>query len=52
MASKGSTHMYMYMYMYQWVYILQILHTASLVGHDYEKIIPMDVHLTYVMIQD
>ena len=38
---------------YQGVYKLQILHvhTASLVGQDYEKIIAMGVQLTYIMIQ-
>ena len=40
------------MYIYQWVYILQILHTASLVGQDYEKMIAMYVHLMYVLTQD
>ena len=38
--------------LYQGVYNLQILHTASLVGQDYEKIIAVGVQLTYIKIQD
>ena len=37
---------------HQGMYILQILHTASLVGQNYEKIIVMGVQLTYIIIQD
>ena len=36
----------------QRVYNLQILHTASLVGQDWEKIIAMGVQLEYTLIQD
>ena len=43
---------YTLIFFYQGVYDLQILHTASLVGQYWEKIITMGVQLTYTTIQD